>query len=96
MRFGYYFAFLLSEGTPPRESIFSNSRSGGNIACGLGYNGKDEKGNYKWDRVCSVDVIGVEMTESPKDLPNVRSSSLHYASAHIVFSSIGIRLQVIG
>eukprot|EP00163_Fabomonas_tropica_P019341 TRINITY_DN3393_c3_g1_i6.p1 TRINITY_DN3393_c3_g1~~TRINITY_DN3393_c3_g1_i6.p1 ORF type:complete len:276 (+),score=62.31 TRINITY_DN3393_c3_g1_i6:820-1647(+) len=53
-RFKYYFGWGLAEG-----------------ACtlaGLGYNGTDKNGNHKWDKLQQVNVLGVELGQSFKDL----------------------------
>ncbi len=46
----YYVAFQLQEGAL--------------LSSGFGYNGKDEKGNNRWDTVTSCNIVGVETTTS--------------------------------
>jgi len=50
----YYFAWVLSESS--------------NILSGFGFNGYDEKGNVKWDRVINVEMLKVEFCENPRAL----------------------------
>jgi len=54
VRFGYHFTFCLSEGA--------------NILNGFGFNGYDEKKQMKWDRLASVNLIGVEFAQSPFEI----------------------------
>jgi len=50
LRTQYYFGFKIAEGAA--------------ILSGLGYNGKDEKGNDKWDASCGIDIFGFEFATS--------------------------------
>jgi len=50
VRYKYYFGWKIAEG--------------GANACGLGYNGVDDKGKYKWDRISNANVLKVEIPEN--------------------------------
>ena len=48
---------------------------GGIIACGLGYNGKDEKtSEHRFDRIVSIMILGVELGTSPNFMIQVNLS----------------------
>ncbi|KAG9307022.1 hypothetical protein G9A89_003073 [Geosiphon pyriformis] len=53
-RFKYYLVWILAEGAC--------------ILSGLGFNGYDEDGNAKWDRVTNVDVFAYETADNIKTL----------------------------
>ncbi|CAG8454930.1 13996_t:CDS:2 [Cetraspora pellucida] len=53
-RFRFYIVWLMSEGSM--------------ILSGLGYNGRDVKGNPKFDRVVNIDVFGYETSDNPRAL----------------------------
>ena len=40
-------------------------------SCGAAYNGKDEKGNHKWDRIESLDLVKIETGYNVRDLKDV-------------------------
>jgi len=50
VRSRYYFGWKLAEG--------------GANACGLGYNGVDSHGNFKWDRISNANPLKVEIPEN--------------------------------
>jgi len=50
VRYRYYFGWKIAEG--------------GANACGLGYNGVDSKGEYRWDRISNANVLKVEIPEN--------------------------------
>lgn len=52
-RFKYYYAWLLG------DAVCNNS--------GLGFNGYDEKGRTKWDKVSNINVLGFEFSTSLRD-----------------------------
>ncbi|CAG8601371.1 12798_t:CDS:10 [Ambispora leptoticha] len=53
-RFKYYVVWLIAEGAC--------------ILSGLGFNGYDDKGNVKWNRVTNIDVIAYETADNIKTL----------------------------
>ncbi|CAG8532052.1 9767_t:CDS:10 [Ambispora gerdemannii] len=53
-RFKYYVVWLIAEGAC--------------ILSGLGFNGYDDKGNAKWNRVTNIDVIAYETADNIKTL----------------------------
>ncbi|CAI2174231.1 19062_t:CDS:2 [Funneliformis geosporum] len=53
-RFKYYIVWLVAEGSC--------------ILSGLGFNGYDENGNEKWNRVSNVDIIAYETADNVKTL----------------------------
>lgn len=57
-RFRYYSAWELAD-----ASI---------RACGAAYNGRDEKGNAKWDRIESLNLVKIETGYNVRDLKDVR------------------------
>jgi len=56
VRFKYYFAWLLAEGSC--------------LATGLGYNGVDKNGNMLFDRCTNVWVLKVEVASNVRDMSN--------------------------
>ncbi|CAG8510381.1 15739_t:CDS:2, partial [Racocetra persica] len=53
-RFRFYIVWLMSEGSM--------------ILSGLGYNGRDGKGNPRFDRVVNIDVFAYETSDNPRAL----------------------------
>ncbi|CAG8478236.1 12032_t:CDS:2 [Acaulospora morrowiae] len=53
-RFKYYIVWMLAEGAC--------------ILSGLGFNGYDERGRAKWDRVSNIDVVAYEKADNIKSL----------------------------
>ncbi|KAJ7361776.1 Lysophospholipid acyltransferase 1 [Desmophyllum pertusum] len=54
IRMRYYFAFKLAEAV--------------NNMCGLGFNGYDENGKAKWDRVTNVNILKLEFASNMKEV----------------------------
>ncbi len=53
-RFLYYVVFCITDCTC--------------IAAGLGYNGKDKDGNDKWDTICGIYILEIELGTSPVEM----------------------------
>jgi len=54
IRMRYYFAFKMAEAV--------------NNMCGLGFNGYDEKGRSKWDRITNVNILKLEFATNLKEV----------------------------
>jgi len=75
VRFGYHFSFCLSEGA--------------NMLNGFGFNGIDENGNIKWDRLASANVTGVEFAQSPFEV----SLNWNVTAGHWLKNYVYLRLD---
>lgn len=57
------------------------------ILAGMGYNGTDEKGNAKWDKVLQTDMIRFELAPNPQQLASTWNISIHRAFKTYIYHS---------
>lgn len=62
-RFLYYVVFAITDSSC--------------IAAGLGYHGKDDKGNHKWDKIVGVYILEVELGTSPVEMFRFWNHQIH-------------------